>query len=272
MRRSMNVILIVVVTCSLMLTVQHSILAQVKSKQESQGKMQKTKEIKPSKGDQTEREAKAKGDIKSEGTQISGIERYRAIIQNNLFMPLGSGGEAKREEFALIGTLGRSAIIQMVGSDRSFYVTEGQSFGNGTKLVRVGANSVTIVHEGSEKELELGSGALASQGRDAKGGGTRQRQENIGKNGKKREAARRAEKERGSGAEKGRGSGGEKQGGDTDWARKMSMDELSNVRGEIGKYIEGLRAKGVTDPEEYRGALEKMEAVEDAIEERGGSK
>jgi hypothetical protein len=34
-RRSMNVILTVVVTCSLVLTVQHSILAQVKSKQES---------------------------------------------------------------------------------------------------------------------------------------------------------------------------------------------------------------------------------------------
>ncbi len=35
MRRSMNIVLAVFVTCSLMLTVQHSILAQVKSKQES---------------------------------------------------------------------------------------------------------------------------------------------------------------------------------------------------------------------------------------------
>ena len=130
MRRSMNVILIVVVACSLILTLQHGILAQVKSKQKSQLKMQETKKIKPSK-------AEAKGDTKSEGAQISGMERYRAIIQNNLFMPLGSGGEAKREEFALIGTMGRSAIIQMEGSDKSFYVAEGQSFGNGATVVTV---------------------------------------------------------------------------------------------------------------------------------------
>ena len=266
MRRSMNIILTIVVTCSLILTVQHSILAQAKSK------MQKAKEIKPSKGDQTERKTRTEGDMKSEGTQISGMERYRAIIQNNLFMPLGSGGEAKREEFALIGTMGRSAIIQMVGSGKSLYVAEGQSFGNDAKLVRVGANSVTIIHEGNEKELKLASGALTSQGAGAKGGGTEQRQGNSGKSSKEMEAARRAEKERGSGAEKGRRSGGEKQGGDNDWARKMSIDELRGVRGKIAEHIEGLRAKGVTDPKEYEGAMEKMDAVERAMSERGEDK
>ena len=66
--------------------------------------------------------------------------------------------------------------------------------------------------------------------------------------------------------------GGEKKGGDTDWARNMSMDELSKVREDIGRYIEGLERKGVTDPEQYEGAMRKMEIVEDAIEERGGSK
>ncbi len=263
MRRNINVIVIVIVTCSLILTIQHSILAQAKSKQKSQLKMQETKEIKPLKGDQTERDTRAKGGIKSEGAQISGIERYRAIIQNNLFMPLGSGGEAKREEFVLIGTLGRSAIIQMGGSDKSFYVAEGKSFGNDAKLVRVEENSVTIFHEGSEKELKLASGTLISQSGGSKGGKTEQRQGKPGKNGKKMDAI--------PGAGKERRDGGEKKGGDTDWARNMSIDDLSRARGDIERYIEGLRQKGVTDPEQYEGAYKKMEMVERAMAEKEDS-
>ena len=52
----------------------------------------------------------------------------------------------------------------------------------------------------------------------------------------------------------------------------MSMDELRGVRGKIAEHIEGLRAKGVTDPERYEGALRKMEAVEGAMAEREDSK
>ncbi len=256
MRRSMNVILTIVVTCSLILTIQHSILAQVKSKQEA-------KKIKPDEGDQTERKIKTKDDMKSEGAQIPGMERYRAIIQNNLFMPLGSGGEAKREEFALIGILGRSVIIQMEGSDRSFYVAEGQSFGNDAKLVRVREDSVTIVHEGDEKELKLVSGAFISQSGGGKGGKTEQRQGKPGKNSKEMKTANRAEQKR--------RDGGEKKGGNTDWARNMSMDDLSRARGDIERYIEGLRQKGVTDPKEYEGAFKKMEMVERAMVEKEDS-
>jgi len=312
MRRSMNVILTVVVTCSLMLTVQHSMLAQVKSKQESpramlqrlqqeiedlqdkiaensssskvgemkskiQWNMRKIKEIAPRIGEQTERKIKAKDDIKTERTQISGVARYRAIIQNNLFMPLGSSGEVRREEFVLIGTMGRSAFIQMEGSDKSFYVAEGQSFGNDAKLVRVGEKSATIIHEGNRKELKLVSVALISQGGGSKGGRTRQRQGNSGKSSREMGSANRPEKERRSEAEKERWSGGEKQradkggdkgGDDGQWARKMSMDKLRNTRGEIGKYIEGLEKKGVRDPEAYEGAYKKMEMVERAMDEK----
>ncbi len=268
MRRSMNVILAVIVTCSLMLTVQHSMLAQVKSKQKPQRKMQKTKEITSRTGKQAERKSKAKGNIKSKRTQISGEERYKAIIQNNLFMPLGTGGEVKRKGFILTGILGRSAFIQMEGTDKSFYVMEGQSFGNDAKLVQVRADSVTIVHEGSKKELALVGGTLSSQGGGAKGGKSRQRQGNSGKNSKGMKTARGAGKERGSGSGK---QGGGK-GGDNSWARKMSTDELSKVRGDIGRYIEGLEKKGVRDPEAYEGAYKKMEMVDDAIAERESSK
>ena len=264
MRRNMNVILAVVVTCGLMLTVQNSMLAQVKSKQKSQWDMRKKKEITPRTGDQTKLKIKSKDDIKSERTKISGVERYRAIIKNNLFMPLGSGDKVKREEFILAGILGSSAFIQMEGSDRSFYVAEGQSFGNDVKLVQVGKSSVTIIHEGNKKELELVSGSLASKGSGAKGGRGRQRQKNSGKNNKKMETARGSVKER--------WDEGEKERGVSNWARNMSMDELSKARGEIERHIDGLKESGVTDPAEYRGAMEKMEAVDDAIAERGEEK
>ena len=52
----------------------------------------------------------------------------------------------------------------------------------------------------------------------------------------------------------------------------MSMDELHKLSWEIEEYIQGLRAKGVTDPEKYEGAFKKMEAVEDAMWEKENSK
>jgi len=302
MRRSLNVIFTIILICSLLLTAQHSILAQTKSDQESpramlqrlqqeieklktkiaenpssskvgemeskiQWNIRKIKEIAPGKKKQTERKIKATDKIKNGKTQTSGMERYSAIIKNNLFTPLGSGGEVKQKGFVLAGILGKAAFIQMEGSSDSFYVTEGQSFGNGAKLARIGENSVTIIHEGSRKELKLASGTFISQSGGAKGGRTEQRQGNSGKNSKgmKKEmkTARRAEKER--------GDGGEKKGGDTDWARKMNMDQLRGVRGKIAEHIEGLKAKGVTDPEEYEGAFKKMEAVERAMAEKESS-
>ena len=56
-----------------------------------------------------------------------------------------------------------------------------------------------------------------------------------------------------------------------DWARKMSLDELRGVRGEIEAYIEGLRKKGIENPAQYEGALQKMEVVEDAMWEKENS-
>ena len=52
----------------------------------------------------------------------------------------------------------------------------------------------------------------------------------------------------------------------------MSVGELSKVRGDIENYIEGLEEKGVTDPEAYEGAYKKMEAVDDAMDEKGEDK
>jgi hypothetical protein len=63
-----------------------------------------------------------------------------------------------------------------------------------------------------------------------------------------------------------------KQKGKTDWAKKMSMEELHKVRWEIEEYIEKLRAKGVTNPKKYEGAFKKMEAVDEAMWEKEEAK
>lgn len=231
MRRSMNIILTVLITCSLILGTQYSILAQKK---------------------QAAKNKKAQG---------SGMEMYKSITQNNLFKPLGSGGKVKRTEYILAGILGSSAFIKMEGSNKSFYVTEGQEFGNGAKLIRIGKSSVTIMHEGSEKELELASGAVAGRGGGARGGKARQRQNNSGKSGSKMKAANNKNN-------KNWDKGETPSGGKGQWARKMSVDELHNVRGEIANYIEGMEKKGIRDPEAYKGVMEKMEIVEQAISDK----
>jgi len=237
-----------------------------KIKSRIQWNIRKIKEINPDKDIKDKPESKTM-DSKKSGN-ASGMERYAAIIKNNLFTPLGSGGEVKRREYILTGTLGNSAFIQLEGSSDSHYVTEGQSFGNGAKLVQVGENSVTIIHEGVRKELSLNEGKPATSSGGTKGGGARSSQK-ISGDSKKMKADRRAEKERSREWKK--QGGGEKQGGENSWARKMSVDELSKVRGDIGRYIEGLEKKGVTDPEKYKGALEKMETVERAMAEKEDS-
>jgi hypothetical protein len=52
----------------------------------------------------------------------------------------------------------------------------------------------------------------------------------------------------------------------------MSVDELRGIQGKMAEHIEGLRAKGVTDPKEYEGAMEKMEEVDRAIAEKENSR
>jgi len=132
------------------------------------------------------------------------------------------------------------------------------------KIVAIGPTQVTIKWDGVEKvffpfDATISEAPKRSQAKKA-----------VVKAGKADMVVIQSGRESMSDRE-GRG-GGEKQRGDTNWARKMSMDELRGVHEKIAEYIEGLRAKGVRDPERYEGAMEKMEAVEGAMWERGGSK
>ncbi len=180
--------------------------------------------------------------------------KYKALAdelkKKNLFTPPPPKQHPVKE---VLGILGNEVLIQ----GRWYKV--GDTVGE-AKIVAIGPTQVTIEWEGKEKVF-LPIDAIVKESQSGKA---------VVKAGKADMVVIQSGREPMSDREG--WDGGEKQKGDTNWARKMSMDELRNTRGEIGRYIEGLRAKGVTDPAEYEGAMIKMEAVEGAMWERGNSK
>lgn len=290
MRRVLNILLII----SLILTFQQTILAQDKVDKESpremvqrlkqeieklqadlaenppsskaeniksriQWNIRKIREISPDIKQPAEFKTKAADKTKGGQSQTYGVERYTAIIKNNLFTPLGTVEEVKRQEFVLTGILGKSAFIQLEGSSESYYVSEGQSFSKDAKLASVGENSVTIIHEGTRKELRLNEGAPVVQSDDAKGGGAKGGGKPSKKGyseGKKTAADRRVEKERVSKEDAVR----LKQEAERDNVERQ-IDDLSRAREEVRRYIIEMEENGKEDP----GAYEKLERIEQTI-------
>jgi hypothetical protein len=182
-----------------------------------------------------------------------------ALKKNNLFAPPPPKQHPVKE---VIGILGNEVLIQ----DKWYKV--GDTVAD-AKIMAIGPTQVIIEWNGVEKaflpfDAKISEAPKGSQAKKAvvKAGKADMvviqsgRESKSDWEGKGREEKQRVEKQR----------------ADTSWARKMSMDELRNTRGKIERYIEALRAKGVTDPEKYEGAMKKMEVVEGAMWERGGSK
>jgi len=177
-----------------------------------------------------------------------------ALKKNNLFAPLPPKQHPVKEVW---GILGDEVLIE------GKWYKVGDTIGD-AKIMAIGSTSAKIDWNGAEKVFlpidatipEAPKGSLAEKA--------------VAKAGKADMVVIQSDRESISDRE-GRGRE-QKQRGDTNWARKMSIDELRGVRGQIAEYIEGLRAKGVTDPEKYEGALKKMEVVEGAMWERGDSK
>jgi len=184
--------------------------------------------------------------------------KYKALAdelkKNNLFAPSPPKQHPVKE---VLGILGNKVLIK----DQWYKV--GDTVGD-AKIVAIGPTQATIEWDGVEKvflpfDAAISEAPMRSQAKKA-----------VVKAGKADMVVIQSGRESMTDRE-GRGRE-EKQRGDTNWARKMSMDELRGVRGQIAEYIEGLRAKGVTDPEKYEGAMRKMETVEGAIWEKRGSK
>jgi hypothetical protein len=177
-----------------------------------------------------------------------------ALEKNNLFAPPPPKQHPVKEVW---GIFGNEVLIK----DKWYKV--GDTVGD-AKIVAIGPTQATIEWDGAEKAFLPFDAKISEAPKRSQSGKA------VIKAGKADMVVIKSGRESMS-DRKSRGRG-EKQRGETNWARKMSMDELRGVRGQIAEYIEGLKAKGVTDPEKYEGALKKMEAVEGAMRERGDSK
>ena len=182
-----------------------------------------------------------------------------ALKKNNLFAPPPPKQHPVKE---VSGIFGNEVLIK----DRWYKV--GDTVGD-AKIVAIGPTQATIEWKGAEKVFLPFDAANSKTPKRSQSGKA------VVKAGKADmvviQSGRESMSDRES-RDRGKKQRGEKQRGDTNWARKMSMDELRGVREKIAEHIEGLRAKGVTDPAEYEGAMIKMEAVEGAMWERGDSK
>ncbi len=185
--------------------------------------------------------------------RVPDLEYYMIIARNNLFTPLGSVREAKRQEFALTGILGRTALIQVIGDSRSYYVAEGESFANGARVTRIGKDTVAIIHEGSEVNLKLGEGLPAGgpQGKTGKGSIQQKKTPGIDNQGRKKmvsgeeerlkqEMKERMQEERGN--------------------IKRKIGDLQRERDKLKQVVTEMERKGQIDHDAYR-RIEEIDRV-----------
>jgi len=185
--------------------------------------------------------------------RVPDLEYYMIISRNSLFTPLGSVREAKRQEFALTGILGRTALIQVIGESRSYYVAEGESFANGARVNRIGKDTVAIIHEGNEVNLKLGEGLPAGGNQGKTGKGSIQQKKTPGMDSQarkkmastkeerlKREMKERMQEERGN--------------------IKRKIGDLQRERDKLKQVVTEMEKKGQIDQDAYK-RIEEIDRV-----------
>jgi hypothetical protein len=99
---------------------------------------------------------------KKGGSGEDKFSRYaKSIVEKNLFMALGSGREEKQANYALTAVISGpkdKAIIEEKGGGRSYYLFEGDTFGDDVEVVDISENVVKLDRAGNEEELKLGEG------------------------------------------------------------------------------------------------------------------
>jgi hypothetical protein len=292
MRGIIGITFAVFISCGLILTAQHSTLAQGKGAEEStramverlereiqdirakiaenpsspeaeklrskmQWNLQRIKAISPDAVKQVER------GMKTPEKHSLELEDYLIIAKNNLFKSLGAVDEIKRQDFALTGILGRTAIIQTMSGSQSYYVAEGKSFGNGARLTHIGTDSVTVVYDGEETRLKLGEGTFSGASQRSTGKGSVKQQKN---------ASAVDDRER---REMGRGGAGsyeaEKEKEERERKQREQMEQkVSNLyrkRDDIRQKIVYMQERGHVDHDAYK-ALEEVNRVVQDLESK----
>lgn len=102
-----------------------------------------------------------------------------AIMSKNLFLPLGSGREEPKPSYALTAIISNTsekpdgrAIIEQLGSQRSFYVSKDDTFADNAKVTDIEEWAVKVDRSGEQITLKLGEG---TQGGSFGGGGAKMR-------------------------------------------------------------------------------------------------
>jgi hypothetical protein len=241
----------------------------VELKKKIQWNNRRIKEILPGVAEQDKDDAEkiergpAEGSMGTAGKEKNahplGLERYMVIVQKNLFTSLGSGREVKRQKFAVTGILNsggkRVALIQVIGEPMSYYVPEGQSFGNGAKLARVEEDKVTIIHEGNSEELKLGHGIPTSQSRSKASRGSAQRGKSSRKVDQGKKEYARREEEEWTREKKERREREERE------QIEQKIHNLHQTRDKIKRKIAEMEEKGTVPHDAY----EKMDAINHKI-------
>lgn len=108
------------------------------------------------------------------GTPVDeGMRPYMVVVEKNLFLQLGSGGQEERSSFALTAVVSGSdtkAIIEKRGGEESYYVSEGDTFADEIEVLDIEDQVVKLDRSGAEETLRLGEG---TEGNRRRGGGRR---------------------------------------------------------------------------------------------------
>lgn len=122
------------------------------------------------------------GANKGAGPGDEGLKRYLdAVVNKNLFLPLGSGPEEKKSSFAVTGLISTNtnsrkedkAIIEEIGSNKGYYVSEGDKFAGNVEVLEIDNNVVKLDRSGEQMTLKLGEGTGGGRGGWSGGGGGR---------------------------------------------------------------------------------------------------
>jgi hypothetical protein len=105
------------------------------------------------------------------------LSRYMdVVVKNNLFLPLGSGGEERRSSYALTAVISNTsdesndkAIIEERGGGKSYYVSEGDTFADEIKVDEIAEEVVKLDRSGEKEEIRLGEGTGGGGRRGGRG-------------------------------------------------------------------------------------------------------
>lgn len=113
------------------------------------------------------------------------LKHYLDVVAgNNLFLPLGWAQEEKKTSYALSAAMSDRAIIEEIGGGESYYVSEGDTFADGIKVVDIDEQVVKLDRSGEYMELRLGEGTGGERRGDRRSRPGGEREQRPGRGGR----------------------------------------------------------------------------------------